>query len=440
MKQERRTYILLAAYSFVLLLFTTHSSPLFAFNGWNDVNSYFTVGKGWFNGYVPFVDLIEQKGHLVYLIYGIGWAIDHTGFFGVYLMQAAFLAVSVIYVYRLAQLFVSTKEICFLAAIASPIPLLSYGYANIGNTGGSAEEFVLTLLTVSFYYFTLFFIKPKALLPRHMVLQGVLFAAVFMMKFNLTAFFGGFVIVAAVSLLRSGGRVLWKYTLCFAGGAALVFAPFLVYLLATESLSAFIEIYFVTNFLYAGNTEVSLALRIAEALHEAARQFIWRFVSLAFMLLAYLFLLIRKKWVYLCAYSVSLLFLVISIYLSNAFIHYAGIPLSVFLNMGIIALCNVGEKLTAKRKVRTPSKFAVVVLVFALTVWRNGLVRNPEFLYRLTPVQREMAEIIWQNAKGDDPTLLQVASMDSGFYTASGIIPREPWFHTTNISDDLRPE
>jgi hypothetical protein len=356
-------------------------------------------------------------------------------------LQAAFLAVSVIYVYRLAQLFASNREICFLAAIVSPIPLLSYGYANIGNTGASAEEFILALLSVSFYYFTLFFLKPKALLPRHMVLQGVLFAAVFMMKFNLVTFFAGFALVAAMVLLREKKyKLLGKYILCFMGGAALVFAPLLAYMLATESLKAFIEIYFVINFHYSGDTEVSLGARVIEALHEAARQFIWRFVFLAFMLLAYLFLLIRKKWAYLLAYSLSLLFLVISIYLGGVLIHYSCIPLSVFLNVGIIALCGVAEKLTAKRKTRTLLKFAVVALIFAITVWRNGLVRNPEFLYRVTPIQREMAEIIWQNAQSGDPTLLQVASMDSGFYTASGIIPREPWFHTTNISDEQLPE
>ncbi|MDR0220988.1 MAG: hypothetical protein LBI54_06255, partial [Lachnospiraceae bacterium] len=199
MKQDRQSYWLLAAYSFILLLFTTHSSPLYAFNGWNDVNIHFTIGKGLFNGYVPYVDLIDYKGPFTYLIYGVGWLIDHTGFFGVYLLQSLFLAVSVIHVFRLAKLFIARREMCFLAAILSPLPLLSFGTR--GNTGGGIEEFTLALLTVSFYYFTVFFLKPEAHLPRHALLQGALFAAVFMLKYNLTAFFGGFVLVAAILLL-----------------------------------------------------------------------------------------------------------------------------------------------------------------------------------------------------------------------------------------------
>jgi hypothetical protein len=50
-----------------------------------------------------------------------------------------------------------------------------------------------------------------------------------------------------------------------------------------------------------------------------------------------------------------------------------------------------------------------------------------------------MAEIIWQYAKDDTPTLLEVDTLDSGFYTASGIIPALPFFCVLNISHDILP-
>ncbi|MDR1691830.1 MAG: hypothetical protein LBR72_00575, partial [Oscillospiraceae bacterium] len=54
-------------YAFLLLLFCTKSSPLFPVNDWYDANVYFTMGKGLFNGFVPYVDLIDNKGPLLYL-------------------------------------------------------------------------------------------------------------------------------------------------------------------------------------------------------------------------------------------------------------------------------------------------------------------------------------------------------------------------------------
>jgi hypothetical protein len=364
--QDRRIYISLAAYSFALLLFTTHSSPLYAFNGWSDVNIHFTIGKGFVNGYVPYVDLIDYKGPLTYLIYGLGWLIDHTGFFGVYILQAVFLAVSVIYVYRLAQLFLDRAELGFLAAIASPIPLLSYGYLNLGNTGGSVEEFALALLSVSFYYFTLFFVHPEALLQRHMVLQGVLFASVFMLKFNLTAFFVGFVIIAAIELLRKKeSKLLLKYMLCFIAGAVCMFAPFLIYMLVTNSLKDFVKIYFLLTYANVrGGHEIPLLAEIFAALYDAARQFVWRFFFVAFILFGYIFMLARRKLALALAYSLSLVLLVTAIYLGGAVIHYSCIPLSVFINMGIIALCAALSKGLGEREMKPIVKLAVVIAVF----------------------------------------------------------------------------
>ena len=65
---NRLTYVLLAVFCFFLMLFCTKSSPLFAFNDWFDANVYFNMGKGLVNGRVPYVDFIDNKGPLLYLI------------------------------------------------------------------------------------------------------------------------------------------------------------------------------------------------------------------------------------------------------------------------------------------------------------------------------------------------------------------------------------
>ncbi len=179
-------YLIMIAYGFVLMLFCTKSSPLFLFNDWYDANIYFTMGKGFFNGYVPYVDLIDNKGPLLYLIYGLSWLIDHTGFFGVYIFQSAFVSLSIVYAYRLAGLFIKNSGIAFAAAILSPLPMLFEKYYALGFNlgGGGPDEFCRALLVVSLYYFALYSMEPNRYRLRHTAIQGVLFACVFLMKFN----------------------------------------------------------------------------------------------------------------------------------------------------------------------------------------------------------------------------------------------------------------
>ena len=57
------------------------------FNNWDDINSYFSMGKALFNGKVIYRDILDQKGPLLYFIYGIAYLISHQDFFGLYIIE-----------------------------------------------------------------------------------------------------------------------------------------------------------------------------------------------------------------------------------------------------------------------------------------------------------------------------------------------------------------
>ena len=313
------------------------------------------------NGYVPYVDLVDHKGIYIFLLYGIGWLFDHTGFLGIYLLQSAFLTISVIYVYRIAFLFIKSVEICFIAAIASPLPMLHYD-----NYGGSAEEFILPLLTASLYYFTLYYLEPEKFKSRYIMLLGALFAAVFLMKFNLVLFFGGFVFVIMIELiLKKQFRSLGKYILLFCFGAFIAALPYLIYMQITNSLGAFIEIYFVINSAYANDAGSNMGLRLINSLLEGIWTFRLFLVFDVFLLIGLVFIFAKTKFSYVLGYCSSFVFLLTSVFLSQAIITYAFIPLAVFLNMAIIAIGYLFEKLLAKRSIHKAFLGAVTFLVFS---------------------------------------------------------------------------
>ena len=57
-----------------------------------------------FNGKVPYKDLFEQKGPLLYLIYGIGYLISHDTFLGVYLLEVISYTILAIFFLKLLEL------------------------------------------------------------------------------------------------------------------------------------------------------------------------------------------------------------------------------------------------------------------------------------------------------------------------------------------------
>ena len=426
-------------FSFAIMLFATHSSPLYTFNQWNDINIHYTIGKGLFNGYVHMVDLIDNKGPVIHFLYGLAWLIDKTGHTGVYVLLSIFLAVSMIYVNKLAHLFIKRNDICFFVAILSSVPLLIFRRSAFLNSGGSIEEFTLSIFTVSLYYFTLYFMKPDFYRHRNVFLLGILFAAVFMMKFNLATFFLGFLLVIFCKLLiENQFAALLRYTLYFLGGTLTIIFPYFIYTLANNSLKAFIHTYFLlsSNYLVEG---MSIGMNFATTFSNANLSLLhlgFVFIALAGILFSFRY---TNAW-FAFSYSLSMILLFFFIYLGDVYT-YTHIPLFVFLLMLIIMMGMYFEKMIVPRKeAGRIVQFAAVCIIFVAIVWMNGLEKSSMFLHRTTPVQIQMAEIINSLAKDGSPTLLQAFGMDYGFYTATGIIPDEPYFSDLNISDEILPE
>ena len=87
-KKEIWKYIGFAAIvSICFLTICSRSSFIYIFNNWDDANSYFTMGKVMMNGGVFYRDSFDQKGPLLYFIYGLAYLISHNTFRGVFVME-----------------------------------------------------------------------------------------------------------------------------------------------------------------------------------------------------------------------------------------------------------------------------------------------------------------------------------------------------------------
>ena len=151
----RRPALALLLWSALVLLPCSGTSPLYAFHDWTDANTYLTMGRGLLAGAVPYRDLFDHKGPLLYAVYALGAALDPGGFAGVFCLQCLSLALTLYGVYRLALCLGSEPVPALLCACALPLFLLSAGVYYLPDAldygGGSAEEFCLPLFSLSLW-------------------------------------------------------------------------------------------------------------------------------------------------------------------------------------------------------------------------------------------------------------------------------------------------
>ena len=123
MKKEVFQRIFFAFFiSFCFLTICSRSSFIYLFNNWDDSNSYFTMGKMMMNGGVIYRDLFDQKGPLLYFIYGLGYLLSHTSFSGVFLIEIISFTIFLLAVYKIANLYLNHKFSMFI------LPLTAFPY------------------------------------------------------------------------------------------------------------------------------------------------------------------------------------------------------------------------------------------------------------------------------------------------------------------------
>ena len=86
-RKELQNYAVIMFIAFCFLAICSRSSFIYPCNNWDDSNSYFTMGKVMMNGGVIYRDAFDQKGPLLYFIYGLGYLMSNTTFVGVFVLE-----------------------------------------------------------------------------------------------------------------------------------------------------------------------------------------------------------------------------------------------------------------------------------------------------------------------------------------------------------------
>lgn len=249
-KLKKKWTIILCFMIALIIALTFSLCPINGQSAGIDSSVFLYIGKQMQHGAVPYRDLFDHKGPLLFFIQYFGLLLSGEKFFGVWIIELACLTVAIYFTYRAIEL-INNKNIVinFLTVLLS---FLVIGL-QLFEGGNLTEEYALPAIAFFGYVF-LKFLKTGKCTKWETFGAGFAFMAVCLIRINMTGFWiMGLPIIAGILIYKKHFKQLFSYLLWFSLGALVIFLPCLVYLLLTNSFMDMLKYYFIFNFEYAKN-------------------------------------------------------------------------------------------------------------------------------------------------------------------------------------------
>ena len=427
-RREGAIFLLFLLAAALIMLVMTTCSPLYPTNPWVDVQCYMTVARGMDAGLMPYRDLMEQKGPLLYFVHYLALKIAPDSLLGVYLLEVVACAAFLYASYRTLRLlkFRAGYSVPLLIAL---VALFASSYAFL--YGDSAEELCTPLLAWSLYEALRYFLGERKMRSACLLRNGVLAGCVFWIKYSLLGLhFAWMAAIAIDCVIQDRGiRRALKMCALFLLGMALASLPWLAYYAARGALKDLFQIYLVQNLggyrqdvgvvygILRGNFNgfrmspgLGLAIVVAGVNTLASKRFPRQ---------AKLCLLAMMACVGCFAYFSG------RMYRYMFYIWACVAPLALAPVLQLLQWMELRWRLLARLGVAA----TVAVACCAAVLNANMLTRIGYPAEKLP--QNVFAAVIRQT---ENPTLLNCGFLDGGFYAAAGVQPSARWFCRINFN------
>jgi len=414
--------VLIIAAGLFVTLFSYNTSPIFKEWGDNpDAIMFHIIGKYWTQGCLPYSDLWDIKGPLVFFVNAIGYWLTSSRV-GVYLLQIAFLTTTLIGAYKILRTHFSVNSSILLtiALLAS----LSYTY----NGGNLTEEYVLPLLMFSIYGIVKWVNRSEAdnqyAHPLSFAfLYGVTLGACLMTRLtNALPVCGAVAVVTIVLLKRRMFRNLLYCITAFLAGFLFVTIPFIAYFHYHGVLLSMWNATFLYAASYASNTSKDI---LETGLHYF---FLSYFNSILLLFVCFLLVLFKRReplriWTWLFTALLPFIWFC----QGNGFGNYGTIVLPLFP----IALIEIN---------RLQSRTLLVAVMAAIIVGCGSKIRWMHYLYNYT--NKEMSDIrqFLHQAPFIDYSSFVAYNCTPHIYLEKNVCPAVPIFSLQDFGRSRIPE
>lgn len=222
-----------------------NTSPLYQHCGY-DNGIFFTIGRGITQGKVPYVDLIENKGPLLFLLVALP-QMFFSGTTGIFLLQEAMMLASVCMVFLCVRWLMGQRKGIVTAVLAWAAYMLDADAYGFGYH--FCEEYDLFFMWIAICMAIHLFTEQTGGNGWRPFLLGVSVMAILLIKASDLLGVGITALFYLLCLIRQK-KPLLPEILWFAAGMASIALPIIVYLWRVNALEAMIQEYLVNNVIH----------------------------------------------------------------------------------------------------------------------------------------------------------------------------------------------
>ncbi|MCM1041023.1 MAG: hypothetical protein NC396_01160 [Bacteroides sp.] len=224
------------------LMFAWTVSPLFVFEG-ADSSIFKIMGLGILDGKLPYRDLFDHKGPLIFYINAV--ALGMGGKTGLYLLSVLFLSVTLYLIYLVSCFFTSCRNAFWVSLIA----LLFWAIFSEG--GNLVEGFMVPAIALSLYLTLRVYKNPDKVFGSYFI--GLCFSWIFLLRMSdaVMQVGGLFAGLCLYGFIKKRYKKTLISILWFLAGFATLILPFVIYFAAQNALPEFWDGQFTFNYLYS---------------------------------------------------------------------------------------------------------------------------------------------------------------------------------------------
>lgn len=426
MRIRKENRLMLAAallLSFLFMGLCSKSSPLYPMNDWMDANCFFTVGKSMIHGLVPYRDLNEQKGPVLYAIYALAALISEHSFVGAYILDAISFGFFLFFSGLCVRLYLGKSGVVY------PILILLAGLlcsVEASAHGGSAEQLFLSVLLGSLYLIDRALCENRLLKLWEAFVIGICAGLCLYTKFTFLGFYFGLALFVLVWYCRfeKQPRALPGIIGCFLGGIVAVSVPVFLYFLIHGAVGDFLQVYFYNNLFLYPNQERNKLYFYAACLYTSIRR---NFRTGVLLIAAGIWLVVtvKKNYRLLTVFGLSALFLTVAVFWGGLYNIYYPMIFMVYCVYGLIGIVLLGKAVCRKSSLRLPRGTGAAANLLLIVLLLAYAYKTSSNTYLLGTPKEDMPQYRFaqQIRKREDPTLLNFGFLDGGFYFAADVLP-----------------
>ena len=312
-KKNTIIYVIIFLITLLLTLIGLQSSPFYNGITHNDSSVFQIIGNGLLKNKIPYKDLFDHKGPIVYVINALALLINKN--IGLYILELILLYIGTIYMYKTSKLMLKpilSLSVCCIYEMLIFIVIIG---------GNFTEEYEIIFSSIALFYMMKILYQGDIKSKKNWIFIGVTFAINFLIKPSYISIWIAFGIATLIYLIKNRKiNELVIGVLYIILGIVIIFIPIIIYMISKNCVNDFLYAYFTLNMKYSKSTMI-------ERFDAFKRLIMYRgyFYFFILTLMNNIIILFTKKVDNKLKIFATLFFLItllLASYAANVYIHY----------------------------------------------------------------------------------------------------------------------